>query len=269
MTPNSLNQEVTQIWNQNADYWDQRMGEGNDFHKLLIEPTQVRLLGLRGGETVLDAACGNGQFARKMADLGAKVVAVDAAARMIEKAKARSADYEGRIEYQVIDCTDRAQLLSLGECRFDCVVCTMALMDMSDIQPLASAAARLLKATGRFVFSLCHPCFNFALAKQGMEQYDNGGELVEEYFVRVSRYAEPMTTKGLAVVGQPVPQYYFHRPLAMLLGAFFTEGFVLDGLEEPTFGPNAKARLFDMVYQKIPAALVARLRPAGETSKGR
>ena len=69
--------------------------------------------------------------------------------------------------------------------------------------------------------------------------------------------------QGLALLGQPWPQYYFHRPLAVLLGTFVAEGFVLDGLEEPTFGTNARAeKLFEMVYQKIPPALVARLRLA-------
>ena len=264
-TPGTLKHEASQIWDRNADYWDQRMGEGNDFHKLLIEPAQLRLLELRGGEMVFDAACGNGQFARKMAELGANIVAVDASANMIQRAKARSADYADRIEYRIVDCTDREQLLSLGPRRFDRIVCTMAVMDICEIQPLASAGARLLKSGGRFVFSICHPCFNSGLSKHGVERHDIGGELVEEYFVRVCRYGDPLTTKGLALPGQPVPQYYFHRPLAMLLGTFFAEGFVLDGLEEPTFGANAdRAKVFDMVYQKIPPALVARLRLAAE-----
>jgi 2-polyprenyl-3-methyl-5-hydroxy-6-metoxy-1,4-benzoquinol methylase len=257
----NLKHEVAQVWNQNAEFWDKRMGEGNDFHKLLIEPAQLRLLEFRGGEVVLDVACGNGQFARKMADLGVTVVSVDAAERMIEAARARSARYENRIEYRTIDCTEREQLLSLGERRFDRVVCTMALMDMLDIQPLAFAAARLLKSNGRFVFSLCHPCFNSGLSKQGMERHDIGGELVEEYFIRVCRYSEPMTTKGLSMVGQPLPQYYFHRPLSVLLGIFFAEGFVLDGFEEPVIGDAAQSsKFFDMVYQRIPPALVCRLR---------
>jgi hypothetical protein len=42
----ALNQEVRDIWNQNAHFWDERMGEGNAFHKILIEPTQERLLNL-------------------------------------------------------------------------------------------------------------------------------------------------------------------------------------------------------------------------------
>jgi len=259
--PTRLNEQVREIWNRNADFWDGRMGEGNDFHKFLIEPSQLQLLNITGGEFVLDAACGNGQFARKMADQKAHVLAIDASERMIENARARSAAYEGKIEYRVIDCTDKEQLLTLGERRFDQVVCTMALMDMAEIEPLVSASARLLRAGGHFVFSVLHPCFNSGLTKQGMERHDIGGKLVEEYFVKVSHYSQPVTTKGLAMLGQPVPQFYFHRPLAVLLQPFLSEGFVLDGLVEPSFGAKAEGqKLWKLVYREIPPALVARLR---------
>ncbi len=255
-----LRDEVRQIWDDNADFWDARMGEGNEFHKRLIEPSQLRLLNLRGGEAILDLACGNGQFSRKMADMGAKVVAADAARRMIENAKKRSAGYEDRIEYHVVDCTDRARLLAFGEGRFDRVVCTMALMDISEIEPLISASARLLTAGGYLVFSLLHPCLNSGLWKQGMEQYERDGELVDEYFVRVTRYSEPLTAKGVAMRGQPVPQYYFHRPLSDLFALFFQAGFVLDGLEEPVIGPKSNPSFFDKVFEHIPPVLVARMR---------
>ena len=72
-----LNDEVKAIWNANAEFWDSRMGEGNDFHKTLIEPTQLRLLNIKPGQRILDVACGNGQFARKMAGLGALVTGID------------------------------------------------------------------------------------------------------------------------------------------------------------------------------------------------
>lgn len=260
-SPERLRQEVRDIWDQNADFWDERMGEGNDFHTSLIEPTQLRLLDLNGTETILDAACGNGQFARKMADLGACVVGVDVSEQLIEKAKGRSAGYEDRIEFRVIDCTNREQLLAVGGRCFDKIVCTMALMDMPEVQPLVSATAKLLKAGGYFVFSVLHPCFNYELARQGVEQQEVDGELVREYFVRVSRYSRPSVSKGVAMIGQPVPQYYFHRPMSVLLNAFFSESFVLDALEEPVFGENTdKTNLFNMVYQEIPPALVARMR---------
>ena len=84
-----LNDEVKAIWNANAGYWDSRMGEGNDFHKTLIEPTQLKLLEVNRGQRILDVACGNGQFARKMAELGAFVTAIDFSDKMIEIAKSK------------------------------------------------------------------------------------------------------------------------------------------------------------------------------------
>lgn len=112
-----LNAEVREIWNTNADFWNERMGEGNEFHRVLIGPTQERLLELRPGERVLDIGCGNGQFARRMADLGGRVVALDISPRMIENARALANDEW--IEYRVVDATDRAALSSLGTRQFD------------------------------------------------------------------------------------------------------------------------------------------------------
>ena len=75
--PNDLNRETQQIWDANARFWDARFGEGNDFQRTLIGPATERLLALQPGELVLDAACGNGAFSRRMAELGARVVAFD------------------------------------------------------------------------------------------------------------------------------------------------------------------------------------------------
>ena len=74
---NKVNAEVKEIWNTNAAFWDGRMGEGNDFHKILIEPNQLEMLAIKKGDKILDIACGNGQFARKMTQAGAKVTAID------------------------------------------------------------------------------------------------------------------------------------------------------------------------------------------------
>jgi len=48
--------EVTRAaWNQNAAFWNERMGEGNDFVEVLIWPATEWLLELRPGERVLDS----------------------------------------------------------------------------------------------------------------------------------------------------------------------------------------------------------------------
>ena len=69
--------ENRRIWDANARWWDDRIGDGNDFQTLLIEPATNRLLDVRAGDIILDAACGAGRFARRMAELGARVVAFD------------------------------------------------------------------------------------------------------------------------------------------------------------------------------------------------
>jgi 2-polyprenyl-3-methyl-5-hydroxy-6-metoxy-1,4-benzoquinol methylase len=258
-----LNAEVREIWDKIADYWNQRMREGNEFHRILIAPAQERLLELHDGETVLDIGCGNGQFARRMAELGAHVLALDASPRMIENAKANTTEHTERIDYRVIDATDGAALLSLGERQFDAAVCTMAMMDMASIDPLLSSLQRLLKPVSRFVFSVCHPCFNSASVKLvAEEETSETGALQTRYLVTISEYMRPRTTKGVAMKGQPVAQYYFDRPICALFNVCFSSGFVLDGIEEPTFQKsNDDGRANWSNIADIPPVLVARMRP--------
>ena len=73
----SITEESREIWNRNAAEWDAYMGEGGSFQRVLIGPVTERLLALQPVELVLDIACGNGAFARRMAQLGASVVASD------------------------------------------------------------------------------------------------------------------------------------------------------------------------------------------------
>src|SRR3712207_5574613 len=86
--------ETTQaIWERKAAYWDERMGEGNAFTRVLVAPATERLLALQAGETVLDVACGNGVISRRLAALGATVVATDFSGTFLERARARSTPY--------------------------------------------------------------------------------------------------------------------------------------------------------------------------------
>ncbi len=259
----ALNLATRDAWNQNAEVWDHVQGDGgNDHQRLLVNPASERLLEPRPGQLILEIACGNGVFARRLAQLGARVVATDFSGQLLARARARTEDYAERIEYRLADATSEEQLLALGERRFDAAVCNMALMDIATLDPLFSALSRLLKPGGRFVFSVCHPCFNSGSQHMMMEQEDREGEIVTTYSIKTSKYLSLGPHKGLAVIGQPVPQYYFDRPLHVLFGACFRAGFVLDGLEEPAFGPEVRGKrpLSWADFKEIPPVLVARLR---------
>ena len=255
-------EDVRAAWETNAVWWDDYYKEGNNFHLKLIAPPTERLLGVRPGETILDVACGNGAFARRMAQLGATIVAFDFSASFVDCARKRTTKNGDRITYHVIDASDRDAMLALGEDRFDAAVCTMAIMDMQEIEPLAEVLPRLLVPDGRFVFSIMHPCFNNPRTRMCAEQEDRDGTLSTARTVKVERYLTPFSAKGIGIPGQPVPQTYFHRPLSLLLEPFFRHGLAVDGLEETAFSDPSNARdpLSWDHYSEIPPVLVVRLR---------
>lgn len=254
----SLSDEVKEIWNANAEFWDSKMSDGNRFHKILIEPSQLRLLELQKGQKVLDIACGNGQFSRKLYELGCEVTAIDISDKFIELNKNNK--YGNDIDYRVIDVTKEAELELLTE-KYDSAVCSMAFMDIEDIEPIFKSLKTLLKKHGKFVFSLCHPCFNSGDMKKIREAEEIGDLVRDKYWISTSGYSESKSYKGLGMDGQPKLHYYFHRTISETLSAGFKNGFVLDGIEEPTFeGYADKNNFFLMTYEKTPPALICRMR---------
>jgi 2-polyprenyl-3-methyl-5-hydroxy-6-metoxy-1,4-benzoquinol methylase len=258
-----LRDATREIWEKNAEWWDARMGEGDRWHRVLIAPSVERLLNPQPGEAVLDLACGNGWFARRLAALGVHVVACDFSPLLLQCARARSTEYHERIDYQALDLSDQEQLAAIGTSQFDAAVCNMGLMDMASITPLLKALHRALKPGGRFVFSVPHPCFNSNGSTLLAERDDYRAETGQMTFgVRVNRYLSLTPEKASFAGGQPSPHYYFHRPISTLLRSCFAAGFVLDGLEEPAFAPTSESpHVLSWTHcRDIPPVLVGRLR---------
>lgn len=246
-------------WDANAAFWDERLSRPDSWQHTLIFPALERLLAVGPGETALEIACGSGLLAERLAAAGVRVLAFDFSEAMIERARARVSG--PAVEFRVVDATDERQLLELGEGRFDAAVCSMALMDMADVGPLAAALPRLLAPGGRFVFSITHPCFNGPGLLRVVKATGGDGDIVTTHAVKASEYIRPRHGQGIGIPGQPAPQFYFERPLSVLFETFFRSGFVLDGLEEPvdaagTFEPDDP----DKVWEEIPPVLAARMR---------
>lgn len=255
------NHDNLRRWSANARWWDDRIGDGNDFQDLLIEPATLDLLDLSPGLRVLDIACGGGRFARRMAALGVRVTAFDQTAEFIDCARARTpADLA--IDYRICDATDAQALAQLGHGCFDRAVCTMALMDMPEIAPLMAALPDLLAPGGSFVFSVTHPCFHSALAERYCELGEGAdGRAQTRAGVKVHGYRTAAARLVEGIVGQPEPQWVFRRSLTDLLAPAFASGLVLTALLEPTLPPSANrrpgCRWDDM--PEVPPVLVGRL----------
>jgi 2-polyprenyl-3-methyl-5-hydroxy-6-metoxy-1,4-benzoquinol methylase len=248
------------IWDTNAVWWDDRIGDGNEFQTLLIEPATERLLDITAGETILDIACGAGRFARRMAALGARIIAFDQSAAFIARARDRT-PASASIEYHVATVHTMATVLG-NRVRVDKAVCTMAVMDMPEVTPLFALVSGLLSPGGTFVFSITHPCFHSADIQRFAEiAEESAGRHVTRTGVKVSSYLSPSARKTEGIVGQPEPQWFFHRPLSLLFQRGFDAGFVVDGIEEPRLPPaEGKPGVRWSHMTEIPPIMVVRMR---------
>jgi 2-polyprenyl-3-methyl-5-hydroxy-6-metoxy-1,4-benzoquinol methylase len=263
--------ELQRVWDANAAFWDDFVGAaGNEFHRVLVAPAQIQLLGLRRGERVLELACGNGQFSREMARAGVEVVACDFSTAFVDRARAHAEHTGVNIDYRLTDVTDAEQLLALGDVTsFDAAVCTMAFHDIADLRPLAVAVRALVKPSGRFVFSMLHPCFNGLNPTFVAETSDEDGQIITRYLLRIDRYLDRRPERGIGIGGQPEPHWYFPRTLTELLSPFFAAGWALDGIQEPAFAKDLAKPTDPASWKNLPAippVLAVRLRPVPHES---
>ncbi len=234
------------------------MEAGRTWQRTLIQPAVERLLMVEPGEQVLEIGCGNGEFARRMTALGATVLATDFSEGMLERARAHG----GGVGYRLADATQLKELLALGAAgSYDACVCNMAIMDMAAVEPLAKAVQILLRAGGRFVFSIQHPAFNSTGTARVVEEIDDAQGVHFVHSVKISKYIHPRVGRGTALGGQPEAQWYFERPLSAVLNVFFRNQLVLDGLEEPVFdSSHIEPGTTSAVFAELPPILVARFR---------
>ncbi len=95
--------ESRDIWDQNARWWRPGWSRATNWHRMLVAPAVERLLVVQSGERVLEPACGNGPFARRLASMGARALACDSSAPFLDCARLRTCDHSERIEYRLID----------------------------------------------------------------------------------------------------------------------------------------------------------------------
>src|SRR5437899_10809165 len=78
-------------WERMAEWYDAKQGDTGDFwHRTLIDPTFLRVVGEVRGLRVLDLGCGNGYLSRRFSRGGAKVGAVDASGPRVEAGRWRA-----------------------------------------------------------------------------------------------------------------------------------------------------------------------------------
>lgn len=225
------NEEVINNWNEAAEEFSSFFAEGEEFyHKHLINPAVMDLLGDIEGKTILDLGCGEGHLARNLAELTSGKIrgfGVDASEKMISTAQAKSQAFTLCLTFQQADA---GELTGFQDDFFDIAVCNMALMDIKDYTQAIREVARTLKMKGVFIFSILHPCFMTPGSDWIKDEHDHIiGWKVADYYLNL---AWQWTIKSR----MKKQTYHFHRTLQDYFSALRTCGFVVADIREP--GPS-------------------------------
>ena len=222
-------------WERLAAWYDEKQGDAGDlWHRTLIDPALLRLLGKVRGLRILDLACGNGYLSRRFAREGAReVVGVDASAPIILRAKAREAKEPHGIRYHTADA---GHLTMCRAGHFDVVVSNMALMDLEDAADAIREVARVLRKGGRFVASLSHPCFDQGASSTWLLERSFRSLKVSR---RITRYRRPFVEETpWGIEERTVTTTAYHRPLSWYAGSLRDAGLLIRSLEEPEPTPE-------------------------------
>jgi SAM-dependent methyltransferase len=208
--------ELRDAWERNAADWVRWARKpGHDSYWRFHRSRFLDLVPPPGRLTV-DVGCGEGRVSRDLAELGHRVVGVDASPTMV--AAAREGDPGG--DYVVAD----AAALPFPDGHADLVVAFMSLMDVDDMPAAVAELARVLEPGGKLALAVIHP-INSA---HEVDRVHPEGRLVltENYFDR-RRYTDTIERDDVQMTFESR-----HWTLEDYFDALLAAGFRVDALRE-------------------------------------
>jgi SAM-dependent methyltransferase len=236
------------LWEQHARWWQHTFTDGADpEYEDLILPLVSRHL--EGARHVLDIGCGEGQVARRIAELGAEVIGLDPSATQVVEAHGRA----GRPRY----ARARAEALPCRSGAFDAVVACLVFEHVDAIDLALREVARVLEPGGRFVMLVGHPLLQ--APRSGWVDDQTAGEHYWRIGAYLGEHAE------IDEVAPGVKLRFLHRPVSRYVQAIIDAGLLIDAMEEPA-PPTALIRtLWEFPEAAtIPRILLLRARRGGE-----
>lgn len=170
-------------WNQGAEAWDHFVESGADYYRHEVHgPALLAACEPLSGRHALDLGCGQGYFARRLAQGGALVTGIDLSDELLEIAKTREAHERLGIDYRHVSASRIGDEWPAGT--FDLVAACMSLQDMADVRSSLHGAFTVLRPGGRLVFSVPHPATDTPY-----RAWERDG-LGRKLYLKVDRYFE-------------------------------------------------------------------------------
>jgi ubiquinone/menaquinone biosynthesis C-methylase UbiE len=245
--------EVGRYWEENAEVWTRLSRMGADIYRDHFNtPAFLDILPEVKGLVGLDIGCGEGYNTRKVAELGARMTAVDIAPTFIKHAQEKEEARPLGITYVVASGLD----LPFEDLLFDFAVAFMSLMDMADHEKALGEAYRVIKPGGFLQFSITHPCFDTPHRKWVDDEHGNHIAMeVSGYFgQRKGILEEWIFHQTPAELKARLPKFKtprFHRTLSSWLNLVIDTGFAIEQLAEPTASDEVIAKVPHLADTRI------------------
>ncbi|MCB0211317.1 MAG: class I SAM-dependent methyltransferase [Anaerolineae bacterium] len=170
-------------------------------------PAVLSLLPPLAKAAVLDAGCGSGWYAEYLTQQGAVVTSFDMNAEFVALTQARVGNRATVLQANLVEPLDFAD-----DGTFDLIVASLVMHYLKDWQPTLREFYRVLKPTGKLVFSTHHPFMDWKIFER------------EDYF------AVDLLDDEWANVGKV---QFYRRPLTLMSHDLQAAGFVIERLLEP------------------------------------
>jgi SAM-dependent methyltransferase len=178
----------------------------------------------------LDVACGTGRHAKRLAELGHRVVGVDGSPEMLDRARAALP----QVDFRQGELTS----LPVDAARFDLAVCALALEHVGDLERAVLELGRVVRPGGRIVISDLHPVPRMLGGAAYFQDARGGAGVVRGYHHLHGDYLRAFRAASLRVVDCIEPT--FGAPETAMQGP------------ASSFVPRAA----DAAYLGLPGALV-------------
>jgi SAM-dependent methyltransferase len=227
------------MWDRAAGWWAQHLRDDKN-RRLQVFPLVLQLLGNPKGFEVLDAGCGEGTFARMLADAGCAVTGVDFS-RLLDVAQDYEAQEPRGVRYIKANLAHLGTVLPMPG-PFDAVVCNLVLHCFPSLETVLGALHRQLKPGGSLVVSDLHPETFAFFSRAWTSCVPAGGN---EYRYTLSADCPELTL--------------FLHGAAELEAAFEQSGFVcMESLAPTAPGAGPDAVLPQFIYYRLQKAAHAR-----------
>ena len=258
--------QVERAWDSAAEKWDASYGKyGDSYRQNIFNPVLFSLLGDVRGKRILDAGCGAGYLSRLLTENGGRVTGVDLSRKFIEIARGHEKRRSLGIRYEEADL---ANLSRFSTATFDIVASVYVLCDTRDCSKAICEIARVLKANGRFVFLIGHPCFGWQSG--GWHKVPRDSQRTEDaLYFKSDNYFRRGTLESQWGELPVLPS--FHRPLSDYFHFLKRAGFLVRNLIEPRPIPKAlrdRPGEWDREDRIPPVLIIDAIKPTAPTQPG-